>query len=282
MESATESSQLRDIRGPSAVGGGWGRFWNLLWLTSKAEFKRRYAGTRLGYLWAVLRPFLFFAVLYVFVVIILERFSGQIANYPVMLLVNITLFQFFSDSVGQATRSLERGALIRKVTLPQVVLPLASVLTTALSAGIALLIAIVWTLAYGVEPTWDWLLFPIAVVWLVAITVATSLLTSSTYVRHKDIGQIVPTITRTLFYLTPVLFPLEALPRQWLIKLECFNPLAPVFAQVRVWLIDPSAPGWFEFVNGPLQWMPFILFVLLCVVGWVVFSRRARLMAEEI
>jgi ABC-2 type transport system permease protein len=282
MESTTGSSELRHIRGPSAVGGGWRRFWNLLWLSSMAEFKRRYAGTRLGYLWAVLRPFLFFGVLYVFVVIILERFSGQIANYPVMLLVNITLFQFFSESVGQATRSLERGALIRKVTLPQVVLPLSSVLTTALSAGIALLIAVVWTLAYGVEPTWSWLLLPVALVWLITITAATSLLTSSTYVRHKDIGQLVPTITRALFYLTPVLFPLEALPKQWLINLECFNPLAPVFAQVRVWLIDPSAPGWFEFVDGPQQWMPFVLFAVLCVVGWVVFARRARLMAEEI
>ena len=135
--------ELRPVRGPSAVGGGWRRFFNLLWLTSLADFKRRYAGTTLGYLWAVLRPLTFFAILYVFVTVILQRFAGEIANYPVLLLLNITLFQFVVDSVQTSTRSLETGALIQKVKLPQVVLPLSTVLMQALTYGIALVITFI-------------------------------------------------------------------------------------------------------------------------------------------
>jgi ABC-type polysaccharide/polyol phosphate export permease len=282
MESASATSELRKIRGPSATGGGWQRFWNLLWLSSLAEFKRRFAGTSLGYVWAILRPLTFFAILYVFVVVILERFANEIPNYAVMLLFNITLFQFYSESVQQATRSLQRGSLIRKVTLPQVVLPFSNVVTTGILYAIALAISLIWTLAYGVEPRWTWLLLPLVLVVLVTFTCCVALLSSSLFVRHRDVGQVTPLINRVLFYLTPVLFPLEALPKQWLIDLESFNPLAPLFAQARVWMFDPDAPGWFEFVDGPLQWMPFVMFVAICITGCVVFARGARRVAEEI
>jgi ABC-type polysaccharide/polyol phosphate export permease len=247
-----------------------------------AEFKRRYAGTSLGYVWAVLRPLSFFAVLYVFVTVILQKFAGEIESYPVLLLLNITLFQFFVESVQTSTRSLERGALIRKVRLPQVVLPFSNVLTTALSYAIALAITFVWMLAYGIEPMWTWLLLPVVLLALLTITCCTCLLASSLFVRSRDVGQIVPLVTRVLFYLTPVLFPIEVLPEDWLVKAESFNPLAPLFVEARVWIIDPDAPGWFEFVNGPLAWLPFFLFAAVCVLGCVVFARRARHVAEEI
>ena len=137
-------------------------------------------------------------------------------------------------------------------------------------------------LIYGIEPMWTWLLLPVIIAALLTITCCASLLASSLFVASRDVGQIVPLIARVLFYLTPVLFPIEALPKEWLIKLESFNPLAPIFVEARVWLIDPNAPGWFEFVHGVLAWVPFIVFGAVCVLGCVVFARRARYVAEEI
>jgi ABC-2 type transport system permease protein len=146
-----------------------------------------------------------------------------------------------------------------------------------------MIIAFIWILAYGVEPTATWLLFPFAVTALIVFTSAVALLLSSLYVRHRDVAQIWPAISRALFYLSPVIFPIETIPKGWLTTLEAFNPLAPLFVQIRVWVIDPDAPTWFEYADGPFQeWMPFVLFVGICALGCWVFSRRARRMAEEI
>ena len=78
-------------RGPSALGGGRRRFFDLLWLTAVTEFKLGYHGTVLGFVWSILRPLLLFAVL-LFVFTQVFRFGDDVKNYPAMLLFNIMLF----------------------------------------------------------------------------------------------------------------------------------------------------------------------------------------------
>jgi ABC-type polysaccharide/polyol phosphate export permease len=80
-----------------------------------------------------------------------------------------------------------------------------------------------------------------------------------------------------------VIYPIEVIPKGWLTTLEAFNPLAPIFVQIRAWVIDPTAPSWFEFADGAFQeLMPLVLFVVICVLAVVSFSRHAKTMAEEI
>jgi ABC-2 type transport system permease protein len=281
-EPAALSPQLEDVRGPSALGGGWRRFLQLLWLTAVADYRRRYAGSALGYLWTLLRPLLLFAVLYVVITEILGNFAG-VPNYVVMLLLNIELIQYYTEATIVATYSLEREALIRKVTIPQVVMPLSSVLNSAFSLAGGLLIALVWIVAYGVTPMWTWLLFPLLLVALLIFTAATALLLSSLYVRHRDVAQVWPAIARALFFLTPVIYPIEEIPKGWLTTLEAFNPLAPIFVQIRVWVLDPNAPTWSEYADNLfLELTPFVIFVAICGLAVLVFSRRAKTMAEEI
>jgi ABC-2 type transport system permease protein len=274
--------ELAEVRGPSALGGGWRRFLQLLWLTAVADYRRRYAGSALGYLWTLLRPLLLFAVLYVVVTEILGDFAG-VPNYVVLLLLNIELIQFFSDATIVATYSLEREALIRKVTIPQVVMPLSSVLNSAFSLAGGLVIALVWIVAYGVAPMWTWLLFPVLLAALLVFTAAMAMLLSSLYVRYRDVAQIWPAIARALFFLSPVIYPIEEIPEGWLTTLEAFNPLAPIFVQVRVWVIDADAPTWSEYADNIFQELtPFVLFAAICGLAVWVFVRRARTMAEEI
>jgi ABC-2 type transport system permease protein len=279
---AALSPELRKVRGPSALGGDWRRFLQLLWLTAVADYKHRYAGSVLGYLWTLLNPVLLFAVLYVVVIEILGDYAG-VEAYPVLLLLNVELIQFFVEATIVATYSLEREALIRKVTIPQVVMPLASVLNTTFSLGGGILISVVWILAYGVTPTWTWLLFPVVVIALIVFTCAVALLTSSLYVRYRDVAQVWPAIARGFFFLTPVIYPIEAVPEGWLTTVVSLNPLAPFFVQLRTWVIDPDAPGWFEYADGAFQELtPFVVFVAVCGLAALVFSRRAKSVAEEL
>ncbi len=83
------------------------------------DFKLRYQGSALGYLWSLMRPLMLFGVLYVVFAEIVD-FGGDIVNYPVLLLLNIVLFYFFQDSTTKAVSSLvDREAMVRKMQFPR-------------------------------------------------------------------------------------------------------------------------------------------------------------------
>ena len=85
----------------------------------KTDFKLRYQGSALGYLWALLKPLLMFAILYVVFSKIL-RFGGDIPHYPVYLLTGTVFWNFFTECTFQGIHAIEdRGDLIRKINFPK-------------------------------------------------------------------------------------------------------------------------------------------------------------------
>jgi ABC-2 type transport system permease protein len=284
MTSAEETltGAPQPILGPSALGGGRRRFWNLLWLTSLSDYKARYADSTFSYLWTIARPLMLFAILYVVFTQVI-RFGGRIPDYPVILLLNIMLFQFFAEATNRSVRSMTARGLVRKMDIPRLVLPLSAVMTAGLVALSALLVVFVWIVAYGVDPMWTWLLFPVIAAALVALTVATAALVSAMYVTHRDVAQVWPVFTRLLFYGSTVIYPLGFLPPGFLRDVEVVNPLSPILAQARVWIIDPNAPTWIEASGSTLGAVaPLLAFLCICAAA-VVWSRRAaRVVAEEL
>ncbi len=147
------------MRGPSALGGGRQRFFDLLWLLAVTEFKRVYFGTVLGYLWSLVRPLMLFGVLLFVFTQVFRIGSEQVEHYPVMLLLGIVLFTFFQESTTNAVTSVvTQEGIVRKTQFPRLVIPLATVLTGAFNLGLNLVVVFVFVLAFGVEPTWTWLL----------------------------------------------------------------------------------------------------------------------------
>ena len=105
MSGATRA-ELRDVPGPSALGGGRRRSLELLYLIAVTDFKKHYFGTVLGYLWSIARPLMLFGVLLaVFTQIF--RIGSEVPHYPVLLLFNIVLFGFFQEATGRR-RHLDR------------------------------------------------------------------------------------------------------------------------------------------------------------------------------
>ena len=122
-------------RGPSALGGGWRRFGELLYLISVTEFKKTYFGTVLGYVWSLLRPLLLFAVL-LFVFTKIVRIGSDVPHYPVLLLMNVVLFGFFSEATTTAVMSVvTQEGVVRKTQFPRLVIPLSVVLTSLFNLG---------------------------------------------------------------------------------------------------------------------------------------------------
>ncbi len=273
---------LKDVRGPSALGGGWRRLFDLTYLLSVTEFKRTYFGTALGYLWSVARPLLLFAVLLV-VFTQIFRLGSQVPHYPVLLLFNIVLFGFFSEATGIAVTSVVgQEGIVRKTQFPRLVIPLSVVFTALFNLGLNLIVVFVFILAFGVAPTWSWLLFPLVLLLLFVITTAVSMIVSSLYPRFRDIGIIWQVFSTALFYATPVLYPIESAPES-LRKIMALNPLAPLLELARKWVIDPDALGPAAAAGGYVWVLASVaVFAIVCVLAVWTFNREAPRIAEEL
>ena len=282
VEAATPP--LREVPGPSALGGGTRRFFDLMWLIAVNKFKVTYLGTALGYVWSLMRPLFLFAVL-LFVFTQFIKFPG-IDHYPVFLLFNVMLFTFFQEATQKALTSVvEEEGVVRKMQFPRLAIPLASVLAAVFNLGVSMLAVLVFFLAYGVGPYWTWLLLPALLVPLIVITSAFAAILSALYVRFRDVGIIWSVGTQTLFYASPVLYTLDSpdiVPERfhWIILL---NPLTPIFLAGREWIVDPSAPGAIDAAGGVPELLPSLaMFFTICALAVWVFHREAPRLAEEL
>jgi ABC-2 type transport system permease protein len=259
--------ELREVEGPSALGGGSRRFFDLLWLISLNEFRKTFYGTFLGYVWSLIRPLLLFGVLLVVFTKII-RLGSDVPHYPVMLLFNLVLFGLFQEASGGAVGSvLAQEGIVRKTQFPRLVIPLSSVL--------------VFLLASNVEPMWTWLLFPVILALLLGITCGVSLLLSALNVRFRDVAIIWTVLATVLMYGTPLIYPLDIIGPSFLREVLLLNPLTLIFEQAREWIIDPNAASAVDAAGGWLHVLPAAaIYVAVCIAGVWVFRREAPKIAE--
>lgn len=282
MNAEPASAELYEVKGPSAVGGGWHRFFELLWLMSVTEFKKTFFGTVLGYVWSLMRPLLLFAVLLlVFTKIV--RLGSSVPHYPVLLLFNIVLFGFFQEGTGGAVSSvLSQEGIVRKTQFPRLVIPLAVVLTAFFNLGLNMIVVFVFMLGFGVGPMWTWLLFPLILLPLAVFICALAMLLSALNVRFRDVAIIWVVAATALNFLTPVIYPLESVKGS-LLHLLMVNPLTPIFQQAHIWMIEPHAESVTTLAGGPLPLIAAgLIYVGICVAGVWVFNREAPRIAEQL
>jgi ABC-2 type transport system permease protein len=280
-----EATTMREVRGPSALGGGLRRFLDLLWLISVTEFKRVYFGTVLGYLWSLIRPLMLFGVLLFVFSNVFKVGSKEVEFYPVMLLLGIVLFGFFQESSTNAVTSVAaQEGVVRKTQFPRLVIPLSTVLTGGFNLCLNLVVVLAFVLAFGVDPAWSWLLFPLALGALFLLTATASMALSVLYVRFRDVAIIWIVLAQVLFYATPILYPVTAFKDATKEHLLMLNPLAVIFEQVRVWVLhEPTAPSAAQAAGGALHLLPAaIIYVGVCIFGVWIFSRDAPRIAEEL
>jgi ABC-2 type transport system permease protein len=282
MTTVPRPEPLREVNGPSALGGGSRRFFDLLWLMSVTEFKRVYFGTVLGYLWSLVRPLMLFGVL-LFVFTKIFKIGSDLPYYPVLLLLGIVLFTFFQEATQNAVSSVvAQEGIVRKTQFPRLVIPLAVVLTALFNFGLNLAVVLVFILAWGVDPMWTWLLLPVAVALIFVFAAAVSMALSVLYVRFRDVLIIWTVAAQVLFYATPVLYPIELVPASYH-HLIFLNPLAPIFEQVRVWMIEPDAPTAIDVVGSFPKLLPTIaVYIGVCAFAAWIFRREAPRIAEDL
>lgn len=253
----------------------------------KTDFKLRYQGSVLGCLWAVLRPLLMFAILYV-VFAKLLRFGDDIPHYPVYLLTGTVLWNFFTECTGQGIQSIvQRGDLLRKISFPKWIVVVAATSTALINLAINLCVIILFALFNGVTPSWSWLLVPFLVLELYAFALGISFLLGAINVKYRDVTSIWDVLTQALFYAVPVIYPLSIVMNSGNFgilasKIILLNPIAQVIQDVRYNLITDTAITTWSTVEWPLCLIPILLVILVLLLAALFFYRKSKRFAEEV
>lgn len=247
------------------------------------EYKLKYTDAVLGYAWAVMRPLITFAAMYV-VFTRIAHFDAGVDHYAVYLLTSIVLWTFFLDATTSAVYSLVKHAdLLRKVPVPRAAIPLAVVIRALFDLGMNLIAVMVFVVISGVSPRGQWLELPLLILALATVTVGLALLLSALYVRLRDIDQLWGMLAQILFFGSPILYVASAVPSDLRRAMMLFNPLAAIFTQMRHALVDPHAPSAAAVAGGGVRLLvPCAVTGVLLAAGIVVFRRIAPRAAESL
>lgn len=272
------------IRGPSAIGVDARRFFNLTRTLALTEFKLKFYGSALGYVWQLLRPLMLFGVIYLFFTEFVEIDGGEF--YGVGLLMGIMFFTFLSDATQASVTSLvDREVLVRKIQFPRLAVPLAAVLTALFNLALNMIVVFGFLFASGGSVHWSWLELPILLLLLAMLATGISMLLSALFVRYRDLKPIWDVFLQALYFISLILIPWEIVNAQShrLAELSVLNPLAAIVQQTRHAVIDPEAKS-AAYAAGGWEWLliPGGIVVGLFILGYVVFDRAAPRIAEEL
>jgi ABC-2 type transport system permease protein len=268
-------------RRPHVLGRDFQRFWNLTWTLAATDFKLRFYGSVLGYAWTLARPFLFFGVIY-FVFSEIAGLDANVENYGIYILFALVLFQFFGETTSNCVRCLAaREGMLRKMHFPRLVIPLSVVLTAIFNLGGTLAAALILAIAAGVYPTWSWLELPVIILLVGAFATGLGLLLSALFVRYRDVAPIWEVVSQMLFYISPILYVTTLVPEQYR-QAYLVNPLATLLTEMRVAVVDPSAPHAWQLGGAGVVVLAGAIVVGSVALGAYVFNRQAPRIAEEL
>jgi ABC-2 type transport system permease protein len=278
---APEANVITTTVAPSAFGDDVRRFVNLTVTLAVTDFKLRYFGSALGYLWSLMRPLLFFGVLYV-VFTQVFGFGKGVPDYPVYLLTSIVLWTFFLEStVGSVQCLVAREGLLRKMRFPRLVIPLAVSLTAMFNLAMNFIAVLVFAFISGVQPRITWLEMPVLIALWSTLAVGTGMLLSVLYVRFRDIQPIWDVTAQILFYASPIIYT-SAQYKNFLHLAMC-SPIAAILTQMGHAFVNPAYGSAAREIGGAVRLLiPFGIIVAVFSLGLWMFNREAPRIAENL
>lgn len=249
----------------------------------KTDFKLRYQGSVLGYLWSLLRPLLLFIILYVVFVKFL-KIGNAIPHYPQYLLFGLVMWNFFIETTSQGLSSIVvRGDLIRKISIPKWIIVVSSSLAALINFSLNLLVIVFFMVIGKVVPSSSVYLLLFLFLELYIFSLGVSFFLSTVFVKYRDVNYIWEVVIQAGFYLTPIFYPLSTIHNVFFRKLILLNPLAQIIQDARYVTITHKSIIGYNIFNGKLYFMiPYILTLLIILIGASYFRRRSKYFPEEI
>lgn len=251
----------------------------------KTDFKLRYQGSVIGYLWSILKPLMMFAIMYV-VFIHFLRLGGDVPHFPVALLLANVIWSFFSEATNMGMVSIvSRGDLLRKLSFSKHIIVLSAICGAMINFGINLIVVLIFAVINGVSISWNAILALPLFLELFLLAFGVALLLSTLFVKFRDLGQIWEVVMQAGMYATPIIYPITFVSDQSIMaaKIMMLNPLAQIIQDLRYLLIDKANVTIWQMSN---HWwyiaIPYVIPVIVFEIGLIVFNRSAKRFAEII
>ncbi len=249
------------------------------------DFKLRYQGSLLGYLWSLLKPLLLFAILYIVFVKFLN-FGGGIEHYPVYLLLGVVMWSFFIEATNQGMQAIvARGDLIRKINFPKYIIVISGTISALINLLLNLIVVFVFMIINGVHVHFTSLLLPFNILELYVLALAIAFLLGALYVKYRDISHIWEVFLQGAFYATPLLYPISMVIAHSVLaaKILMLNPVAQIVQDTRYNLITHQTITTGGLVDSVwLTMMPYVLvLVLIAYASWY-FRKNQKYFAETV
>lgn len=249
------------------------------------DFKLRYKGSVLGYLWSLLKPLALFSVLYVVFVHFL-RFGDAVPHFAVYLLLGIVLWTYFVEvTMNGLSAIVGKSDLIRKLFFPRYVVVVAGSFSAAINVTINLSVVFLFALLNGVDFGWSALLIFPLMLELFVFALAVAFLLSVLYVRFRDINYIWEVVLQAGFYATPIIYPISLVIEKApdAAKIMLLSPIAQIIQDSRWALVTKQTETPATLFNSIIPYVISIgLVALISVVGVIYFKKRSPYFAEEV
>lgn len=243
------------------------RYRDLVWTLVARDLKVRYRRSVIGFVWSMLQPLLTMVVLQI---VFSSIFRFDLKNYPVYALAGLLFWNFFQQSIVSSMHSLKsNGVILQKVPVPLLVFPLATVISGVVNLLLALGPLLLILAATGHRFTSSLLFLPVAILIAALFTLGAGLLLSPLAVFFNDVVEMVGVAMTLLFYMTPVIYPLDIVEENRFFWVVRFNPIRSILEVFRDPIYLHKVP--------PLTHLSVALglAILALGIGYVSFRRSA-------
>ena len=244
-----------------------------MWAMAKGDFVATHQDNYLGLLWSILNPILL-GVAYYLIFGVLIGTRGGIENFVAFLTIGLfTYIPVAAALTGGSKSVLRKSSMIRSLRFPRVLLPITTVLSQFVASLPAFMILLLIALISKEPPSLTWLLFPVALLVVLVVSLGMAMLTARIVNAVRDTANLVPLLVRLLRYVSGVFFSVDAAlarmgdPEPWVAALLQYQPVAVLLTLVRETLMQEYP------VRGETWAVAGGWAVGLFVVGFVVFWR---------
>ena len=251
------------------------------------DFKLRYQGSVLGYVWSLLKPLMLFAIMYVVFVHFL-RFGQGIPHFAVSLLLGLVLWTFFTEATSQGMQAIVgRGDLIRKINFPKYIIVISGTISALINLLLNLVVVFVFMVFDGVHFGWGALLFPATLLLIYIFSLSVAFFLSAAYVKFRDIGHLWEVFMQGLFYATPIIYPLQMVIEHGgtiAAQILMLSPIAVLFQQARAEIVghDNVITAAQLFSNPVYLIIPYLIIFTVLILAVVFFKKNQSKFAEQV
>lgn len=248
----------------------------------RSDFKLRYQGSALGYLWSLLRPLFIFLIMYV-VFIRFLRFDFGVPHSALYLLIGIVLWSFFTEVTSTGVSAIVgKGDLIRKINFPKYVIVIAVSISALINLALNLLVIGAFMVVSKVDVSATMLLLLPLILELFVLALALAFILSAVFVKLRDMNYVWDVIMQGLFYAIPIFYPIAMVPEA-ILKIMMLNPIAQIIQDVRYALVAPeSSTIGTVWGSSMIRLVPLGIVVLIAVYSIYYFRRNSQKFAEEV